>query len=189
MKSKKSLLKVLIIFIAGAVLTHFGLNVSSDQLEKVVDDIIPETILEQESRQEGLYYEVLSVIDGDTFIVSTDGVKETVRVLGINTPETKHSSRGAECFGEESSARASQLLLNSEVRLEQDDSQAPRDKYNRLLAYVEMPNGIDFGQVMIVDGYAYEFTFNDKEYQNQSLYRQSQAIADSENVGLWGACQ
>jgi len=48
-------------------------------------------------------YVVTQVIDGDTLTVDIDGVTESIRVLGINTPETEYSSRGAECFGAEAS--------------------------------------------------------------------------------------
>jgi len=134
-------------------------------------------------------YVVTQVIDGDTLTVDIDGVTESIRVLGINTPETEYSSRGAECFGAEASTYAKTLLEGTEVSLTADDTQDARDKYDRILAYVTLPDGRDFGQVMIADGYAYEYT-HIYPYKNQQLYKAAQAHAQEDEVGLWadGVC-
>jgi len=134
-------------------------------------------------------YVVTQVIDGDTLTVDIDGVTESIRVLGINTPETEYSSRGAECFGAEASTYAKTLLEGTEVSLTADDTQDARDKYDRILAYVTLPDGRDFGQVMIADGYAYEYT-HIYSYKNQQLYKAAQAHAQEDEVGLWadGVC-
>jgi len=74
-----------------------------------------------------------AVVDGDTIRVRGIG---TVRLLGIDTPETRHPERGEECFGPEASARTAELLPPGEpVRLTYD--QERRDRYDRTLAYVE----------------------------------------------------
>jgi micrococcal nuclease len=198
MKQSNTLLKTLLVLGLGALLAHFGLNVPKDQVEEVVDGVVVEVGKRAAKKdkagvtlQQPEPHEVLSVIDGDTLTVLIDGQKETVRVLGINTPETKYSSRGAECFGAEASEYAKSLLEGAQVTLEQDPSQDTRDKYNRILAYVGLPDGRDFGQVMIVDGYAYEYTYHGNANKNQSLYKEAQSQAKEAKAGLWadGACQ
>jgi micrococcal nuclease len=59
-----------------------------------------------------------------------------------------------------------------------------RDKYGRLLRYVELPDGTDLNLKMIRDGYAYEYTVG-TPYSRQDAYRAAEASARSANRGLW----
>jgi micrococcal nuclease len=78
---------------------------------------------------------VARVVDGDTVDVSIGGHQERVRLIGIDTPETKDPDRPVECYGPEASAITESLLpRGTAVRLERDLE--PRDDYGRLLAYV-----------------------------------------------------
>ena len=83
----------------------------------------------------GLTATVDEVVDGDTIIVAVDGRSETVRLLGIDTPEKAGGPRPAECFGDEATAYASQLLPRGSTVLLSRDRES-RDQYGRLLAYV-----------------------------------------------------
>jgi micrococcal nuclease len=85
---------------------------------------------------------------------------------------------------------AKTLLSNQMVIVSHDDTQGKRDKYGRLLAYITLPNGEDFGEVMIKGGYAYEYTYN-LPYQKQSQYKSAEKSARINKVGLWadGACE
>ena len=47
------------------------------------------------------FYKIVRVIDGDTVIIEINGRNETVRLIGINTPETVDHRRSVECFGAE----------------------------------------------------------------------------------------
>jgi len=189
LKQIKPILKLVIVAIVGAILASFGLSVSEEKIEQAVESVMSDKKASSPSLNQELSYKVLSVIDGDTIVVAIEGNKETVRVLGINTPETKHSPQGEECYGEEASGEASKLLQNMEVKLEVDPTQDTRDKYNRLLAYITLPDGRDFGQVMIADGFAYEYTFMGRKYKNQALYQQSEEFAKAQAVGLWNVCK
>ncbi len=77
---------------------------------------------------------VTRVIDGDTIEVILDGLEATVRLIGVDTPETVHPSRPVEPYGKEASEFTRQALEGQEVWLEFDVGQL--DKYGRLLAYV-----------------------------------------------------
>ena len=78
---------------------------------------------------------VLEVIDGDTVRLDLDGSRESVRLIGVNTPETKHPTKGVECFGPEASAFLARWLQpGTRVRVERDLE--ARDAYRRLLLYV-----------------------------------------------------
>lgn len=127
---------------------------------------------------------VARVVDGDTFSVVVNGKTETVRVIGIDTPETVKPNTPVECFGVEASNKAKLLLQNQTVELIFDNSQGERDKYDRLLAYTTLPDGSDFGEVMIRGGFAREYTYA-SSYDNQTRYKAAQSDASSRNVGLW----
>lgn len=78
---------------------------------------------------------VIRVVDGDTVVVSISGQDETVRLLGVDTPETVAPNRPVECYGPEASAALAALLPEgTEVDIVIDAE--PRDRYQRLLAYV-----------------------------------------------------
>ncbi len=84
---------------------------------------------------------VVKVIDGDTVDVEIDGKVVRLRLIGINTPETKDPRRPVQCFGREASAQAKKLLEGKTVHLERDKSQQNRDKYSRLFRYVWTEDG------------------------------------------------
>ena len=127
---------------------------------------------------------VIRIIDGDTVEVMLGGNEEAIRVIGINTPETVDPRRPVECFGKEASVKAQELLMGQSVLLESDDSQSNRDRYNRLLRFVFMPDGTDYGKYMIENGFAYEYTY-DTPYRYQAEYKSAQQKAQEEKRGLW----
>lgn len=152
------------------------------------DDI---SISEQPSAEsaDAELYEVISVIDGDTIKIKYQNETVSVRLIGVNTPETVDPRTSVECYGQEASEYLKQLLTGKQVRIESDSSQANRDKYGRLLRYVYL-NNEDIGLELISNGYGYEYTY-DTPYTKQSAYRQAQATASAQEKGLWadGVCQ
>jgi micrococcal nuclease len=128
---------------------------------------------------------VSRVVDGDTVDVALDnGPIERVRLIGIDTPETVDPRKPVQCFGQEASAHAKELLDGQSVSIEMNPSQADRDRYGRLLAYIWLPDGRDFGEAMIVDGFAHEYTY-DLPYARQAAYRAAQGSAMAAQAGLW----
>jgi micrococcal nuclease len=132
----------------------------------------------------GVYYEVTKVTDGDTIHVLMDGRDETVRLIGINTPETVDNRRSVQCFGKEASARMKELAKGKIVRLEYDETQDLRDAYGRILAYVYLEDGQMLNRKMVAEGYAYEYTYM-KPYQYQHEFRELQTFARTSSRGLW----
>lgn len=128
---------------------------------------------------------VIKIIDGDTLSVSLNGKIETIRVIGIDTPETVDPRKPIQCFGQKASNMAKEQLLNQTVQLEFDPSQGERDKYNRLLRYVLLDDGSsDFGAIMIRFGYAHEYTYS-LPYKYQEKYKKLQKEAEQGKKGLW----
>ncbi len=128
-------------------------------------------------------FEVVRVIDGDTIVVEKNGQRETVRLIGIDTPEVDSPFTQTECFGPEASNFTQSILLNEAVLLEVDPTQDDRDIYDRLLRYVYLGN-TNVNQLLIQEGYAYEYTFR-TAYSLQQEFQQAQDAARLANVGLW----
>lgn len=129
------------------------------------------------------WHEVISVTDGDTIKVRVDGKEEKIRIIGIDSPEATTST---ECFGTEASAKARELLTDGWVQLETDPSQSNRDRYNRLLRFVWLSDGRDFGRTMIDTGYAFEYTYS-LPYTYQAAYQTAETTAKQDARGLWAA--
>ena len=124
---------------------------------------------------------VVRVVDGDTIKVS-NGV--TVRLIGIDTPETVDPRKTVQCFGREATLYAHKLLDNTSVSLEYDASQGRLDRYGRTLAYVWMSDGRLFNQVMIEDGFAHEYTYSIPHWY-QARFIASERSAREAQRGLW----
>ncbi len=133
------------------------------------------------------YYAVTSVSDGDTIKVNVDGKIQTVRLIGVDTPETKDPRKPVQCFGIQASNFTTQQLGGTKVRLLADASQQDRDKYGRLLRYVYMQNGQLFNLRLIAQGFAYEYTYQNNPYSFQAEFRQAQQQAQHQQAGLWSA--
>lgn len=135
-------------------------------------------------------YDVLKIVDGDTIDVLINDKTERIRLIGINTPETVDPRKSVECFGAEASNKAKSLLAGKKVYLVNDNTQKDRDRYDRLLRYVLLENGLNFNLLMIQEGYAYEYTY-DTAYKYQSEFKQAEFEARKGKKGLWadGVCK
>lgn len=129
-------------------------------------------------------YVVRSVIDGDTIRVEVPDGDVSVRLIGVDTPETRHPDRPVECWGTEASARTQELLAGGQVWLEFDSSQGQWDQYGRALAYVWVPEIGLVNVVLVAEGFAREYTF-DTAYRYQGAFREAERQAQSEGRGLW----
>lgn len=149
----------------------------------------PEPEVSQEQNSTSAIYKVVNVVDGDTVKLNVGGAVETIRLIGIDTPETVHPSKPVECFGVEASNKAKAVLSGKSVLLETDSSQGTQDKYGRLLGYIILSDGINFNQMMIEQGYAYEYT-HATPYKYQSAFKAAEKAARARGAGLWaeGVC-
>jgi len=130
------------------------------------------------------FYSVTKVVDGDTIKISMNGKEETLRLIGMDTPETVDPRKPVQCFGKEASEKAKSLLIDKKVRIENDATQDIRDKYDRLLVYVFREDGLFYNKWMIGQGYAYEYTY-EKPYKYQAEFKAAQKSAESAQLGLW----
>ena len=134
---------------------------------------------------------VIRVVDGDTVILKINGKDERVRLVGLNTPEAKAvNGRVVECFGKEASAKAKEILNGKKVKFEPDEK-TTRDKYGRLLGYIFLSDGQNlyeknFAEIMIEQGYGYEYTYHGRKYKYQKSFKDAQKRAEKNKLGLWG---
>lgn len=124
------------------------------------------------------------VVDGDTFIATIDGTDEYVRLLLVDTPETKRNADEVQPFGEE----ASKLMENTfskgdSINLEYGTEL--RDRYDRILAYAYTKDGDMFNEILLEEGLArvaYVFPPNDKYVDR---FREIEAEAEKGKLGVW----
>ena len=100
--------------------------------------------------------QVERVIDGDTIRVRFEDKSYTVRLMGVDTPETKHPTRAVEYFGREASAFTKAALEGQTVLLAKDRTGDTIDRYGRLLRYVLL-DGDNFNARLIREGYAHAY--------------------------------
>ncbi|MBU0708808.1 thermonuclease family protein [Patescibacteria group bacterium] len=129
-------------------------------------------------------FRVVKVVDGDTIAVDINGVTESIRLIGIDTPETVDPRKPVQCFGVEASNKAKSVLDGKVVTLESDSTQGDRDKYGRLLRYVFLEDGTHFNKLMIIEGYAFEYTYQ-LPYKYQNEFKQAEIEARETKRGLW----
>lgn len=129
----------------------------------------------------GELVKVVSVVDGDTIKIESG---QTVRYIGIDTPETKHPTKKVQCYGKEASQRNQALVQDQYVRLEKDVSET--DRYGRLLRYVWVGETL-INQQLVAEGYAVASSYP-PDVAKQPLFRTAEQIAREEGRGLWSAC-
>jgi len=136
-------------------------------------------------------WRVTRIVDGDTVDATRRGRTLTLRLIGIDTPETVHPTVPIECYGPEASAYARRALLSEPVTLEFDRSQGRTDYYDRTLAYLwltDPPEPRLFNEEAIRRGYANEYTY-DSAYAWQQEFIRAEQVAQSQRRGLWLACR
>jgi micrococcal nuclease len=128
---------------------------------------------------------VMTTIDGDTIVVRFgDGREETVRLLGVDTPETHHPTKPVQCYGPEAERYTRARLLGREVTLERDAE--ARDKYGRFLAYVIL-DGARYNDELLRSGYARLLVIPPNGAHARTMLAEELAARQA-GRGLWGAC-
>jgi len=130
-------------------------------------------------------FTVINVVDGDTIDIDVpdDNFPRTrIRLWGVDTPETKNPKVGVMYFGPEASAFTKELALEKPVTVYLEEHRT-RDKYGRLLAYVQLPDRRFLNEVLLEEGFAYADTRFRHSFYNK--YKQLEASARSRKKGLW----
>ena len=139
------------------------------------------------------------IIDGDTVEIRlSSGLQDTVRLIGVDTPEVSKSNRSDEykgvtdvlcldLWGARATEFAETYLIEQKqgvqtMTLETDSLTGERGYYNRLLAYI-IVDGIDFNSLLVENGYARVYT--EEPFSKASAYLSLEKSAQQQNIGLW----
>ena len=138
------------------------------------------------ARYQGQKFPVVKVVDGDTLHLAAPDLGHEVtkvRLLGIDAPEMGTSTSERMYFADQSTAFARRLALDKVVSVYLDERAGSRDRYERLLAYIELPDGRFLNEELLSKGCAYaERRFRHSYYQK---YLQLETGARSGGQGLW----
>ncbi|WP_276258690.1 lamin tail domain-containing protein [Haloglomus litoreum] len=140
---------------------------------------------------------VTRVVDGDTLEVQYDnGTADTVRLLGVDTPEVHtdnspdefegvpETEAGRSClgrWGERASSYAKETLTGEEVTLYFDEKEGRRGYYGRLLSYV-VHDGSNFNYGLVSGGYARVY---DSQFTAREAFYDAESTAQGDGTGLW----
>lgn len=182
-----------LVLLTTSALADSSIETTQQPSSKITQtDVAPATTEETNSPINYIKTTVNSVVDGDTIKVTISGKEESVRLIGVDNPETVKPNSPVEAYGKEASNFTKEQLTGKEVFLEKDVQE--RDKYGRLLAYVWLspPTKIDdneirtklFNAKLIIDGYGQLLTIppNIKYVDYFTTYQNE---AKENNVGLW----
>jgi micrococcal nuclease len=129
---------------------------------------------------------VTRVVDGDTVHVSLAGHDETVRYIGVDTPESVKPGTPIQCFAEAASAANHRLVEGEAVRVAYDVER--RDRYGRLLAYVyRVRDGAFVNAELVRDGYARTLTIAPNVRFAERFAALAREAREAQR-GLWHAC-
>lgn len=120
------------------------------------------------------------VHDGDTVRTRAG---ESVRFIGVDTPEMNYRGGSPEPFAEEARARV-QTLLGRDARLALRYDRERRDRYGRLLAHPFLPDGDSLVRRLLAEGLGTALTVPPNTW-NLDCYRDAERSAREQQLGIW----
>ena len=140
-----------------------------------------ESIYQNQTTKEGPY-SVIKAVDGDTIRIYFEGKDTYVRLIGIDTPESVNPDESKNTPEGKIASDYTNSLIGDEVYLEFDVQS--KDDYDRLLAYVYLPDGTMLNEKIIKDGYAYQMTIV-PNVKYADLFKEAFEYALENKLGLW----
>lgn len=135
---------------------------------------------------------ITSVVDGDTVKVRAYGAKRsryTVRLIGVDTPETRHPTVGKECGGPKATAHMKRMGLRRKVTLTTDPSQDTFDRYGRLLAYITVNSTkANLGVRQLSAGWGEVYVYGGTKFSQYRNFARAERRARSAGRGIWRLC-
>src|SRR5476651_50748 len=132
-------------------------------------------------------YTIDHYVDGDTIAVNMNGTVETIRFIGVDTPETHKPNTPVQCYGELAAANTkTEISKFGKVRLQADPLDTNRDVYGRLLRYVYLPHGTLMDEQIIKTGYG--FAYLGFPFTKSDQFAAAGQTAQASKVGLWAVC-
>ena len=125
-----------------------------------------------------------SCVDGDTakFIYEDEEIK--ARFLAIDTPETKHPTKGEEPFGKEASEYTCEKLKSADkIVLEFDEDSDEKDKYDRYLVWVFVDGDLLQKELVRKGLASVAYLYGDYKYTSE--LEEAEQLAEDEKLGIW----
>lgn len=145
-----------------------------------------QTLATDLERYHGRSFPVVRVVDGDTLhlgVADSTGDVTKVRLIGIDAPEMGFGGGERMYYAQEATAATRRLALDQHVTVYLDQQAGNRDRYERLLAYIQLPDGRFLNEELLTEGFAYaDMRFKHGYFQK---YRQLEASARALKKGLW----
>ncbi|MFA5291793.1 MAG: thermonuclease family protein [Phycisphaerae bacterium] len=137
-------------------------------------------------KYDGKSFIVVKVVDGDTIDINIPDANfphTRIRLLGVDTPETKSPYTPVMYFGPEASQFTKDMVLGKNVTVIMDKLSKPRDKYHRLLGHIRLPDGRILNEELVLNGFAYADTRFPHSYYKKYIELEKQA--KETKAGLW----
>lgn len=178
----------LVMMVVMSVVGGSALTGLTKAVDKKIDQIKGKADELPANRARKASCERVRAVDGDTIKAVCESERVTVRMIGIDTPESKRPGVPVECMAKDAAASLKELVEHGGgVRLVQDASQDERDRYGRTLAYVEV-GGRDAGEVQVRRGMARVYVYRGNRFQRHSRYVRAEEAASGGDRGIWRAC-
>ena len=130
---------------------------------------------------------VLRIVDGDTIDIRDDTRgRLRVRILGIDTPETRKPGFTMGCWGPEATEFAKSTMLGQRVALVTDPTQDTTDRYGRTLAYLVRADGWDYSVEAARAGTAQSYVYDHRPVSRYDAIEAAEVDARDARRGLWG---
>ncbi|MFK7779972.1 MAG: thermonuclease family protein [Candidatus Gracilibacteria bacterium] len=177
-------------------ITKLNLNNDSDEVNLICNNELIDILKRDFDIKSGYYLDhseldvssgkakVIDIIDGDTIKIQFIGSEkiENFRLVGVDTPETKHPNMKVEQYGQEAYEFVLRGLKGKEVFVELDSNNI-RDTYSRLLGFVFL-DGENFNKKIIEEGYSRAYLDYDFIYKEDFI--KAEKIAEESGIGIWG---
>ena len=121
------------------------------------------------------------VYDGDSLLL-TD--KRKIRIVGIDTPETKHHRQKAQAYGAKAREALRELLKSFNYQVVLRYGKERKDKYKRTLAHVYLPDGTNISNWLLEEGYAKTLAFP-PNIALADCYKKSEEVAQAQSLRIW----
>lgn len=132
----------------------------------------------------GKITKVYKAVDGDTIQVGSKKRKKTVRLIGVDTPESLRSMyMDVQPFGKEASDYTKKRLKKGKRVVLRYDKEK-QDKFGRLLAYVYLANGELYNATLVKHGYAFAKRYK-PNVSKAPYFEKLEQKAKSKKKGLW----
>jgi micrococcal nuclease len=131
---------------------------------------------------------IVRVVDGDTIKVEVEGEEKSVRLIGVDTPESRKPGVKVECGAKQASANLERLApVGAKAKLTYDASQDKVDHYGRLIAYVSVKGRL-LQREQIYDGWSATYVYDGKPFEKVDSFRRAEEVAKGAGRGVWGQC-